>query len=47
VLLVPLQEAQRALAKARELGAEHYRFPVAPGSVSALLLHPGICQVLP
>ena len=40
-----LQDVHRALAGARALGAEHYRFPVTPGSINALLLHPQMCQV--
>lgn len=36
---------QQLLDGVRKLGAEHFRFPVTPGSVTALLLHPNICQV--
>ncbi len=38
------QELGQLMALVRSLGAEHYRWPVQPGTVTTLLLHPTICQ---
>mmetsp|Transcript_7050 Transcript_7050/g.20638 ORF Transcript_7050/g.20638 Transcript_7050/m.20638 type:complete len:1030 (+) Transcript_7050:251-3340(+) len=37
-------ELAQLMAAVRSLGAEHYRWPVQPGTVTTLLLHPTICQ---